>query len=395
MIRALCLLLLLLLSAPALSQDFRALAVPDPAATRLEETRRGLSVELALSQPVPWRVFVQDDPWRLVLDTSEVDWSRLDPSLVDAERVTGLRTGRVAPGWSRLVVDLAGPMQISRAWMDTDTATRIRIEVVDGAGPGGPLMAQDWDAVTPLSVAPERRRQTGDRPLVIALDPGHGGVDPGAERGGLTEANLMLGFARELAEVLRRAGHGVILTRDSDSFLALRGRASVARAAGADLMISLHADAVEGGGASGATVYTLSDAASDAMSAELAARLARDDLLLGLELEDSGDEVARVLIDLARAETAPRSDALADALVTRVRAAGLRLHKRPRLEAAFTVLKAPDIPSVLLELGFLSSEADLRNLTSPDWRARMAQAIADAIEVWAIDDAAAALRLRQ
>lgn len=393
MIRALC--LLLLLSAPALSQDFRALAVPDPVATRLEETRRGLSVELALSQPVPWRVFVQDDPWRLVLDTSEVDWSRLDPSLVDAERVTGLRTGRVAPGWSRLVVDLAGPMQISRAWMDTDTTTRIRIEVVDGAGPGGPLMAQDWDAVTPLSVAPERRRQTGDRPLVIALDPGHGGVDPGAERGGLTEANLMLGFARELAEVLRRAGHGVILTRDSDSFLALRGRASVARAAGADLMISLHADAVEGGGASGATVYTLSDAASDAMSAELAARLARDDLLLGLELEDSGDEVARVLIDLARAETAPRSDALADALVTRVRAAGLRLHKRPRLEAAFTVLKAPDIPSVLLELGFLSSEADLRNLTSPDWRARMAQAIADAIEVWAIDDAAAALRLRQ
>ncbi|WP_371154322.1 N-acetylmuramoyl-L-alanine amidase [Jannaschia sp. 2305UL9-9] len=394
MIRALF--LLMCFSLPSQAQDFRALAVPDAAQTVIEDVRRGgLSLDLPISQAVPWRVFLRSDPWRLILDTSEVDWSALDATAIDGDRATGLRSGRVHPGWSRLVVDLMGPMQLDRAWMETGQGARIRIVLTEGAGTPGPLIAQGWDRIAPPDIATGRTRQTGDRPLVIALDPGHGGIDPGAERAGLTEADLMLRFARELAEVLRRAGHTVVLTRDGDSFLSLRGRASVARAAGADLMISLHADALDGGGAQGATVYTLSEEASDAMSAELAARLGRDDLLLGLELSDPGDEVAQVLIDLARAETAPRAAALADALVAGLNGAGLRLHKRPRLRAGFTVLKAPDIPSVLLELGFMSNGTDLANLTAPAWRARMAAAIANAIEAWAVDDAAEALRLRR
>lgn len=394
MIRALA--VICLLAMPATAQDFRALAVPDADASVIEDLRRGgLSLDLAISQPVPWRVFLRDDPWRLILDTSEVDWTRLNASLIDGEQATGLRSGRVHPGWSRLVIDLAGPMQLDSAWMETGQGARIRVEVRPGEGTPGPLVVQGWDSVVPTGLSPQRTRQTGDRPLVIALDPGHGGIDPGAERAGLTEADLMLGFSRELAEVLRRSGHEVVLTRDSDKFLALRGRASVARAAGADLMISLHADALAGGGAEGATVYTLSEKASDNMSAELAARLSRDDLLLGLDLEDSGDEVAQVLIDLARAETKPRADALADALVHGLNASGLSLHKRPRLQAGFTVLKAPDIPSVLLELGFMSSGRDLGNLTSPAWRARMAAAIASSLEAWAVEDAAEALRLRR
>ncbi|MGB3407176.1 MAG: N-acetylmuramoyl-L-alanine amidase [Jannaschia sp.] len=392
-----CLVLAICLASPLAAQDFRARSVPDAAESLIEDARRGgLSVDLALSQPIPWRVFVQAEPWRLILDTSEVDWSRLDASVLRGKQAVAVRSGRVDAGWSRLVIELSGPMRIDRAWMETDPGARIRVDLVAGAGPGdGPLVLQEWDRVAPQAMLSSRTRQTGDRPLIVALDPGHGGIDPGAERNGLTEADLMLGFARELADVLRRAGHTVVLTRDDDDFLALRGRVSAARAVGADLMISLHADAVEGGGAEGATVYTLSEDASDTMSAELAERHGRDDLLLGLDLPDSGDEIAQVLIDLARAETAPRADALADALVTRLNANGLQLHKRPRLEAGFTVLKAPDIPSVLLELGFMSSQSDLRNLTAQPWRARMAAAIATAIEDWAVEDAAEALRLRQ
>ncbi|PWJ22544.1 N-acetylmuramoyl-L-alanine amidase family protein [Jannaschia seohaensis] len=383
--------LLLALAAPAQAER----AVPLPGAVADASWRGALTLALPLDRPVPWRVAVEEGPWRLVLDTAEVDWSALPPP-VDGDVAVGLLQGRVAEGWSRLVMELSGPMRIERAWMETGEGVTLHLELAPGAAAVA-RVAPAWEAPdeAALATAPERRRQTGDRPLVVALDPGHGGEDPGALREELSEAELMLSFARELAEVLRRNGHIVVLTREEDVFVALRARASIARAAGADLMVSLHADALEGGGASGATVYTLSDEASDTVSAELAARLGRDDLVVGLELQDPGDEVARVLLDLARTETDPRADMLARQMVAEMNAAGIRLHKRPRLEAGFTVLKAPDIPSVLVELGFLSSQADRRNLRNPRWRSRMAQAIATAIEAWAVEDAAAASNLRR
>lgn len=380
---------LLLTGLPAAAQEFHARAQVTGA--EIETGRRGAALEIAISQPVPWRVLLRDDPWRLMLDTSEVDWTGLDAP-------EGVATGRVAPGWSRLVLPLAGPTRIDRAWMETGeggATIRLTARADAGAVPSPPDQTA-WDVVPEdAELAPARPRQTGDRPLTIVLDPGHGGIDPGAERDGATEAVLMLRFARELAEVLRREGHRVVLTREDDGFVGLRGRSAIAREAGADLMISLHADAIEGGGASGASVYTLDTGPADGIAAELAARQGHGDLLLGVELEEGGDEIARVLIDLARAETAPRADALADALVAGIGAAGLRLHKRPRLGAEFTVLKAPDIPSVLLELGFMSDPGDLENLLSPDWRARMATAISRGIAAWAVDDAAEALRLRR
>ncbi|MCK0167077.1 N-acetylmuramoyl-L-alanine amidase [Jannaschia sp. S6380] len=357
------------------------------------EMRRGAEIGIALAQPVPWRVFVEVDPWRLILDTSEVDWTGLDTTAFAA--FGPVLSGRIGPGWSRLSVELHGPAHIERAWMTTGDTPRINVLLSDGAGRTGPLVSQGWDHDPEPVETVIRPRQTGDGPLVIALDPGHGGVDPGAERGGATEADMMLRFARELAEVLRREGHTVVLTREGDEFVGLRGRTSIARAAGADLMISLHADAVEGGGAQGATVYTLSSGNGDALAAEIAQRHARSDLLLGVTLPEQGDEIAQILVELARAETAPRASMLADALVTSLAAEGVRLHKRPRLGGRFTVLKAPDIPSVLLELGFMSDPQDLANLTSPEWRARMATAIARGIEAWAEADAVEALRLRR
>jgi N-acetylmuramoyl-L-alanine amidase len=229
----------------------------------------------------------------------------------------------------------------------------------------------------------------------VVLDPGHGGVDPGAERDGVREADLMLTFARELKEVLRRAGMQVVMTRDADVFVPLETRITVARAAQADLLLSLHADALAEGRATGATVYTLSETASDTASAKLAERHDRADLLAGVDLTRHDDVIADVLMDLARLESTPRSDHLADAVVEGLRQSVGGLHKRPRLSAGFSVLKSPDIPSVLVELGFLSSDRDRARLTDPDWRRRAAEGIRDALQAWAVEDAAEAALLRR
>jgi N-acetylmuramoyl-L-alanine amidase len=211
----------------------------------------------------------------------------------------------------------------------------------------------------------------------------------------MNEAQLVLGFARELKEVLLRAGMRVVLTRDEDAFVPLEARMSAARAAGADVLLSLHADALAEGEATGATVYLLAKDASNTASALLAQRHDRADLLSGVDLAGHDDEVAAVLMDLARAETQPRADAFARALQGAISAAGLKMHKHPVQAAGFSVLKSPDIPSVLLELGFMSSAADRARLSDPDWRARMAAAIAAALTEWATTDAAEARLLRQ
>jgi N-acetylmuramoyl-L-alanine amidase len=244
-------------------------------------------------------------------------------------------------------------------------------------------------------VAGRRQAPARDR-LRIVLDPGHGGVDPGAVRGETTEAALVLQFARELAEALRRTGRAeVILTRQADVFVPLPTRVTLARSAGADAFISLHADALAEGHARGATVYTLAERASDAASAALAEQHDRADLLEGIDLSASDDVVAGILMDLARVETAPRANALADSLVEGIRTAGLRLHARPRGEAGFTVLRAADIPSVLVEIGFVSDPSDLENLRDPEWRAAMQTALVEGILAWAEADTLRASLLRQ
>ena len=201
----------------------------------------------------------------------------------------------------------------------------------------------------------------------------------------------MLTFARELKERLVRAGgFTVIMTRDDDIFVPLETRISIARAAGADVFLALHADALAEGEAVGATIYTLADAASDAAGATLAERHDRDDLLSGVDLTGQDDLVAGILMDMARTETEPRTQRLAAALQAAMQADGVKMHRIPHQFARFSVLKSPDIPSALIELGFLSSARDLARLTDPDWRARMAGAIVTGLKAWAIEDAAQA-----
>ena len=232
--------------------------------------------------------------------------------------------------------------------------------------------------------------------MVVVIDPGHGGVDPGAERDGGTEKELMLQFGRELREVLLRSGgFEVVLTREADEFVSLQQRIAIAHQAGADVFLSLHADALPEGQAYGAAVYSLSAEASDAATAGLAERHNRTDILAGVDLSDSDDQVTGILLELARQETKPRTEALARTLVDSMTRAGGPMNSRALRHAGFSVLKAADIPSVLIELGFLSSTRDLENLRSAEWRNGMSLGIRDGLVEWSVLDEAVQGLVRQ
>jgi len=398
----------LLISQPAGAQDRftgQARVIPDSMVVT-EARDGGFSLALTLSQGVPFQVYTLADPMRLVLDFNEVTWRDLDRSKLRAlSGVADLRAGALSPGWSRLVLELNQPLGVRSAFMRIDEASQqatLNLNVISVpedaflARAGAPETGVAADEVVVEAPGEMIRRQQGDRALTVVLDPGHGGVDPGAQRQGLNEADLMLDFARALREELVRAGgFNVVLTRNDDSFVSLERRVTIARAARADLFISLHADTVSEGQATGTTIYTLSDEASDRASALLAERHDREDLLAGVDLRQHDDQIAMVLMDLARRETAPRSTHLAQQLVTSIRASDGTLYKRPHLEAGFSVLKAPAIPSVLIELGFMKNPRDLNRILSAEWGQSMARAIRRALQEWALQDAAEAQLLRQ
>ncbi|MCP1168025.1 N-acetylmuramoyl-L-alanine amidase, partial [Limimaricola sp. ASW11-118] len=248
--------------------------------------------------------------------------------------------------------------------------------------------ARPQDPAGEMLPAPERAAQG---PLVVAVDAGHGGVDPGAMREGLVEADLMLRLARETAEAINRTGTmRAVLTRDEDAFVSLSERMTIARAEGAGLLLSLHADALEEDAASGGSVYTLSDAAQDAASSRMVERHQRGDLLSGLDLSRQDDRVATALMDLARLDTAPQSARLASALVAALREAGAHLNTRPRRSAPLAVLNAADFPSVLVEVGFLSNAGDRARLIDPVGRARIVSGLVAGLQAWAAEEAARA-----
>ena len=387
---------------PVQAQSLGGSARVDAGASRISGDARAITVELALSQAVPYRIRHLPSPPRLVLDLNTVDWGAL--SVPAGPGIRDLRLGMANDGWARMVIDLAGPYRLREAgFSGTDPAApprlTLRLERVtleaftEIARDEDRFAAAHGDALLHPG-APERPRV--DRPLVVVLDPGHGGADPGAERDGLREADLMLTFARELRDALRRAGgFEVVLTRDADVFMTLDARIRAARAAGADVFLSLHADALPDGIASGSTLYSLSEEASDASAAILAERHDRADLLAGVDLTRAEDAIADVLMSMAQVENRPRTDLLADSLIDSITDQGLRLHRRPHQSGAFSVLRAPDIPSLLMELGFMSSPRDLANLQDPEWRARMQAALVRGLQTWAEADAALAPLRRQ
>lgn len=410
--RWLCALILMLLAlpvwaAPAWADEGAgsALARVDMGASSLSAEGRDkgaprpLDLRLTISQPVPYRVYFLDNPPRLVVDFREVDFAGTDAdALPGRDLVPALRWGRFRPGWSRLVMELPGPYALRLAVQSPakggagGALVRLRLEPVAQAAfaTRGDALSALWDLPQPADIPVLPPRRGADRPLRVAIDPGHGGHDPGAQVGAISEAAVMLGFARELTEALTRAGFEVVATRKDDSFIPLERRMTIARAGRADLFISLHADALPAGEAAGLSVYIWNPQADDRATRELAMRHDRADLLAGLDLAGTDDQIADVLMDLARVETQPRSEAFAKFAVSELNRIGVGMHRRPVRGAAFSVLKSPDIPSVLVELGFLTDAGDRANLFDPDWRMRTAQALTRAISLWAQDDAARA-----
>ncbi len=380
-----------------------------------------LAVDLALSRPAPWRVAAIDAPPRLVIDLGTADWGSVDVGALDrAEGATGARTEVAEDGWPRLVIDLAGPVTVAEAGMaaDADGGARLslRLDPADGAeaAPAGvppdgvPPDGVPPDGVPPDEVPPdevppdevppdgaEGVPPTGGERLVVAIDPGHGGLDPGAERGGLRESHLMLALGLELSEAAARAGMVPVLTRSEDVFVPLAARMTVAREAGADVLISLHADALEADAAFGASVYTLSGEAAGDASARMVERHERRDLVAGLDLGGADDAVATALLDLARQDTGPASRRLAQAVVAGLGDEGARVNSRPLREARLAVLDAADFPSVLVEAGFLSDAGDRARLATSEGRRPIVAGLVAALGAWAADEAARApLRLR-
>lgn len=408
MIRAILLALTLLLPAAVTAQGFSALARVLPEDSLLYDRGGEVHLQLGLSQGVPFRVFTLDAPARLVLDFQEVDWGALRAdTLGESAQVTATRYGGYVPGWSRMVLELASPMAVEQAAMDVNAETaEAALTIVLAPTDAGSFADQTgapqdprWDLPEPEPIAlPAELRREG--PLVVMLDPGHGGLDPGAETefNGqyLNEKSLMLRFAYELGEIMMRSGEfEVLLTREGDYFVSLERRIAMAHQVGADLFVSLHADALAEGVAHGASIYVLSEEASDLASAKLAERHDRAQLLSGTDLSGADDAVTDIMLDLARQETQPRSDALAASVVRGLQSEKVKMYRRPLQSAGFSVLKSADIPSILIEVGYLSSPKDAANIVDPVWRSKAARGILNGIRAWRNQDEAQRALVRQ
>ena len=228
---------------------------------------------------------------------------------------------------------------------------------------------------------PEPANEAVMRRPVVVIDPGHGGIDPGAvSRSGTAEKEVVQAFSKVLKETLEEAGHyDVYLTRSDDVFLSLQERVQFARRHGADLFIAIHADSLSRGKARGATVYTLADKASDAEAEALAHKENRSDIIAGVDLVAETEQITGILIDLAQREAKNHATTFAKQLVSELKPVA-KLNRRPVRSAGFRVLMAPDVPSVLFELGYLSNRSDETLLLSPKWRSEVAGAMAGAIE---------------
>jgi N-acetylmuramoyl-L-alanine amidase len=344
-----------------------------------------------LSQKVEVRTFTLANPYRVVIDLPQVTF-QLPPKAGESGRglIKAFRFGLVMQGGSRMVIDLARPARVEKAFAIDAANDQPARFVLDLA----PTDRESFMRTVTLETrAPETRRGEamehkggGDpRPLVV-IDPGHGGIDNGTKSAanGELEKTIVLEFSLILRDKIEKTGkYRVVMTRTDDSFVALGDRVALARARQASLFISIHADALRRaeGDAQGATVYTLSERPSDARAAQVAEAENQADAIAGLDLSAEPKDVAGILIDLARRETKTFSLQFAQTMVSELKHT-TRLHQPPLRSAAFVVLKAPDVPSVLLELGYVTNKADLKSLISAEWRERSADSIVQAIHTF-------------
>jgi N-acetylmuramoyl-L-alanine amidase len=340
-----------------------------------------------LTDRVDYQVFTLNNPYRIVVDLKDAEW------LADARhgRKTGLisdmRFGVKEDGGVRLVVDLGRPAEVKRSFILPPSGTAQHRLVLDLAETSREkFVASNRQDDAPTGPVP----RTKPRRKTIVIDPGHGGKDPGAiSVSKKYEKHIVLAFSQRLRDALNATGrYNAILTRTGDRFIRLRNRVDLARQKDADLFLSIHADASPNRSARGASVYTLSERASDKEAAALAAKENKADLIGGIDLNVEDTEVATILIDLARRETMDYSKRFANGLtdeLARVTPMVARSHRF----AGFAVLTAPDIPSVLIELGHLSNRTDEKLLLSRAHHRKVSKAIIKAIDGWFDTDALA------
>lgn len=386
-------------------------AIPSPAGVsnfpvasdaRLAGDAKQTRFILDLDKPIQFRAFTLADPYRVIVDLPQVSFQLpAGVGVTGRGLVKAYRYGLVMPGGSRIVFDLTGPAKIAKSYV---------LEAANGQPPRLVLEFEEVDRTAFVqSLAPESRPELRpaiaeanaavaradapaaplsppDKRPVVVIDPGHGGVDNGTQAGGgdIMEKNLVLGFGLALRDRIEKSGkYRVVMTRTDDTFIPLGDRVKIARSESAALFVSIHADALRRGegDAQGATIYTLSDKASDSEAERLADTENKSDAIGGVSLADEPTEVADILIDLVQRETKTFSNRFARILMGEMKTT-VRMHKHPLKSAGFRVLKAPDVPSVLVELGYVSNKGDLERLVSENWRNRTVGSIAQAIDTF-------------
>ena len=345
--------------------------------------------------PISYKYFLLANPYRLVLDMLEVDFELHPVSGVLTGGVLGYRFGLLKPGISRVVIDLSKPLLVDKHFIIKPGAkpqSRLVIDLIPTTRSkflAHVRKSRNQKTIGLLKLkSEEQKHQTNQgfknkfpqkkisKSKIIVLDPGHGGVDPGAIGiKGTYEKKIVLMAAKSIKKILAKSGrYNVILTRKSDRFIPLRKRVAIARRAKADLFISLHADSIKNGAVRGATVYTLSENASDREAAQLAERENKSDLIVGIDLDAESQEVTDILIDLVQRETMNQSAVFAGAVVQEI-TKKIKTHRRPHKFAGFAVLKALDIPSILLEMGYLSNIEDETLLNTDAFQKKLGRAI--------------------
>jgi N-acetylmuramoyl-L-alanine amidase len=374
---------------------------PVASGARLAGDSKQTRFVLDLDKAIQFSAFALADPYRVVVDMPQVSF-QLAAGTGTAGRglIKAFRYGLVMPGGSRIVFDLSGPAKIANSYV-LDAANGqpprlvLELEQVDRTGfvqslaaarrpELRPAIADAADTAAVEAVATPKPTAPADLRPVVVIDPGHGGIDNGTQAGGESEKNLVLGFGLALRDRLEKSGkYRVVMTRTDDTFIPLADRVRIGRNQSAALFVSIHADALprREGDAQGATIYTLSDRASDAEAERLAEAENKADAIGGVNLTEEPTDVADILIDLAQRETRTFSNRFARLLMGEMKNT-VRMHKRPLKSAGFRVLKAPDVPSVLIELGYVSNKGDREHLVSENWRSRTVGSMAQAIDTF-------------
>lgn len=371
---------------------------------RFGQQQNDLRIVLDLNQNSDYRAFVLQDPYRLVIDLPEFTWHKDQITGGKQSLIGEYRFGTLQPGVSRLVFEVNKPIKIKSSFILPHTdSTKDRL-VLDIA----PTSSNDFNqhkndvfgnkqflssikqSTTVASYIPPKaepyakpaKKPYSGRKKLVVIDAGHGGNDPGAiSLSGTREKHITLAIAKEVKRQLEATGrYNVKLTRTGDYYIKLRQRYYIAKDAGADLFISIHADSINRRSVRGISIYTLSETSSDKESERLAARENLSDVIAGVELEKENNEVANILIDLAMRDTMNESKKLANIMVKNMRSRGLRLLSNTHRHAGFAVLKAPDVPSLLIESGYLSNEQDANLLKSTKYQRKLAGSILDGID---------------